>query len=152
LRADRAPIQRIKDDHYVLLTGEIGELNVLVVLILQRKIRRCLSNCNRHYLPPCMRTAWQAGKMIEDSPAVDKAATHIRKLESGCKIKSATCGKKVTYVRPCRNPRPHAFSARTLSAVYVSRSQTRGTRSAECVQDVATRNRKSVFDLRRRLP
>src|ERR1700735_1211206 len=52
--ADRAPIERIEHEHDIFLAAKIRQLHILLILILERKIRslRSYSQC-WHRQPPC---------------------------------------------------------------------------------------------------
>src|SRR5262245_42965524 len=43
-RTDRTPVQRIEREHHVFLSTVVAELHILLVLILQGKIRCGISN------------------------------------------------------------------------------------------------------------
>jgi hypothetical protein len=77
--ADRAPVQRVKHQQHIFLSGKIGKFHFLVVLILQVEIRRCLSDGDGHVHSPFPNNiAYELMdffryEMIVDSTAIDKA-------------------------------------------------------------------------------
>jgi hypothetical protein len=91
--ASGAPIQRVEHQHHVFLSREVRNLDFLVVLILQTKIRGCLSDGDGHLASPFERKCREhpeliyfRSEIIVDSTGIDKAEWNRERLRLGCRI------------------------------------------------------------------